>query len=106
MKHRSKKQPPHLRLVPSLKRMMALRDISTPHRYVQKLGIPQGSATAWLHNRNASLRLEQLEKLCLALNCTPNDLFSCLPAGRQGRAMAATCPQGMSYASWCGAMKF
>lgn len=87
MKHRSKKQPPHL------KRMMALRDISTPHRYVQKLGIPQGSATAWLHNRNASLRLEQLEKLCIALNCTPNDLFSWkgdgsdLPAGHELRKL-------------------
>ena len=72
---------------------MGLRDIRTPQTYMLKLGIPTGSATAWLHNRNASLRLEQLEKLCIALNCTPNDLFrwkgdgSDLPAGHELRKL-------------------
>jgi DNA-binding Xre family transcriptional regulator len=56
-------------------RMFALRKIDKPHLMLVKNGFAKSSATNLLNYFSRRLTIEHVEKLCLLLNCTPNDLF-------------------------------
>lgn len=60
----------------TLKRILSLRGVLKPHSYLKKAGLTGNTATNLLQGQVGGLRWEQLEQLCLALNCTPNDLFT------------------------------
>lgn len=57
------------------KRMFERRQIDKPHRELVKTGIAPSTATNLLNYHNFRVTVEHIEKICLALNCTPNDLF-------------------------------
>lgn len=56
-------------------RMFRLRKIDKPHLMLVKNGFAKSSATNLLNYYGRRLTIEHVEKLCLILNCTPNDLF-------------------------------
>jgi len=62
-------------LVFNPKRMFDLRKIERPHSLLVKNGFAKSSATNLLKYLNLRLTVEHVEKICLILNCTPNDLF-------------------------------
>jgi len=62
-------------LVFNPQRMFALRMIDKPHSMLVKNGFAKSSATNLLKYLNLRITVEHVEKLCLILNCTPNDLF-------------------------------
>ena len=62
-------------LVFNPQRMFALRKIDKPHSMLVKNGFAKSSATNLLKYLNLRVTVEHIEKLCLILNCTPNDLF-------------------------------
>lgn len=62
-------------LVFRLSRIMALRGISVPYTFLKRLGFHRTVASNLAHDRVANIKIAHLEKLCRALNCTPNDLF-------------------------------
>ena len=51
------------------------KGISNPVRFLMAKGFSQKSARLHLSRRVQRLTLKQLEKLCLALHCTPNDIL-------------------------------
>jgi DNA-binding Xre family transcriptional regulator len=55
------------------------RGIDKPFMYLKKAGFSNDFASNIRHNRIKRLGLEQMEKLCIALHCTPNDLFDWKP---------------------------
>ncbi len=55
--------------------MLAARGINKPMAWAVKLGFYNTLAGDIVHGRCASLKWGQVETLCTALNCTPNDLF-------------------------------
>lgn len=63
-------------IVLNLKPMMAARQITYPHAFLVKSGISNNSAHKMLNGTAVQVNFRQLTALCLALNCTPNDLFS------------------------------
>lgn len=55
---------------------MTARQITYPHAFLTKNGISGNSADKMLNGTAVQVNFRQLTTLCLALNCTPNDLFS------------------------------
>lgn len=55
--------------------MMRRREIENPYRFLAKNGFNYHTAGHLLRNERDSLSYKNLEKLCLLLHCTPNDLF-------------------------------
>lgn len=62
-------------LVFNPKRMFAMRGIDKAHTEMVKLGLAPGTATKLLQWHSVRLTVEHIEKICVRLNCTPNDLF-------------------------------
>jgi len=62
-------------LVFNPRRMFERRLIKKPHRELVKTGIAPSTATNLLNYQNLRVTVEIIEKICLMLNCTPNDLF-------------------------------
>ena len=62
-----------------LRPIMKLRGVQFPYKFLVKLGFPAETATNWTNGRVGYIRPSQLEKLCVALNCTPNDLMQWHP---------------------------
>lgn len=56
-------------------RMFALRKIDRPHTTLVKNGFAKSSATNLINFYSRRVTIEHIQKLCLLLNCTPNDLF-------------------------------
>ena len=52
-----------------------MRGIERPYTFLVKYGFAAQTATDWSQNYIGCVRAEKLEKLCMLLNCTPNDLF-------------------------------
>ena len=52
-----------------------MRGIQRPYSFLVKNGFAAQTATNWSQNYIGCVRAEQMEKLCMLLNCTPNDLF-------------------------------
>jgi putative transcriptional regulator len=64
-------------------RVMNLRGIIKRFAFLHKNGFIRSSAAAMANNQTWQIKFEQLEKLCLLLNCTPNDLFQWKPDENQ-----------------------
>jgi DNA-binding Xre family transcriptional regulator len=59
----------------NIKRLLELRGIEKPYAFLVKNGFVSQTATNMINNRLGRITPKQMEKLCLILNCTPNDLF-------------------------------
>jgi hypothetical protein len=68
-------------LIYNLRRVLALRGIDKPHAFLVKNGFPPSSASNMLSFYPVVFKVKALEKLCIALNCTPNDLFEWRASG-------------------------
>lgn len=55
--------------------MLRHREIENPYRFLVKNGFNYHTAGHLLRNERDSLSYKNLEKLCILLKCTPNDLF-------------------------------
>lgn len=67
----------------NIKRAMRLRGIDNHYHFLLNLGFVPSTANNFLRGQVEHLKLDQLERLCLALNCTPNDLLEWRPAENQ-----------------------
>lgn len=56
------------------------RSIERPFTYLRKAGFSDNFATKVKNNRVNRLNLDLLERLCLRLNCTPNDFMEWTPS--------------------------
>jgi DNA-binding Xre family transcriptional regulator len=63
-------------------RMMQLRGIDHHYHFLLSLGFAPSTARK-IMNGYIEIKLEQIEKLCVALNCTPNDLLAWQPDASQ-----------------------
>lgn len=61
------------------KKMMAMRGIEKTTAFLVNLGMGYPAASVFLKSKSQSVKINTIEKLCLALNCTPNDLFEWTP---------------------------
>src|SRR5690606_26595516 len=62
-------------LIYNLRRILALRGIDKPHAFLVKNGFAPSTASNMLAYYPIVFKVKSLEKLCVALRCTPNDLF-------------------------------
>lgn len=62
-------------LYSNIKRLFEIRGIKNPKRFLTDNGFSQHSAYNIVNMRFTSLRLNVVEKLCILLSCTPNDLL-------------------------------
>ena len=62
-------------LIYNLRRALNLRGIDKPHAFLVRNGFSRATATNMLVYYPVVFKVRSLEKLCIALNCTPNDLF-------------------------------
>jgi DNA-binding Xre family transcriptional regulator len=62
--------------------LFAARGIGNPRAALIKAGISARSAHSILHERKAHIRFDHLERLCMLLHCTPNDLLQWHPDER------------------------
>ena len=61
-------------------RVCSIRSINKPLSFFRNHGFSSASATRMAGGTMNSFSLETVEKLCLALNCTPNDLLEWVPS--------------------------
>jgi DNA-binding Xre family transcriptional regulator len=59
----------------NVKRILRLRGVEQHYKFLLKLGFTHATAKILLSSRAQRVTLEYLERLCIALNCTPNDLI-------------------------------
>jgi DNA-binding Xre family transcriptional regulator len=64
-------------------RVMNLRGILKRVAFLYKNGFIRTSAVNIANNQTWQIKFSNLEKLCLLLNCTPNDLFQWQPDENQ-----------------------
>lgn len=62
-----------------IKPVMQLRGIENPYRLLVSMGFAAATATNMLGETATRIRFDHLEKICNALNCTPNDLIEWIP---------------------------
>ena len=67
---------PQSAVVLHLTPIMAARNIKNKHGYLVTMGINNVTAQKMLKGTSVQVNYDQLTKLCLTLNCTPNDLFA------------------------------
>jgi len=67
-------------LIYNLRRILNLRGIDKPHAFLVKNGFAASTASNMLAYYPVVFKVKALEKLCIALNCTPNDLFEWRPS--------------------------
>jgi len=60
-------------------RIFKARGIERPFTYLRKAGFSDNFATKAKNNRVKRLNLEIIERLCIQLHCTPNDLMEWVP---------------------------
>lgn len=75
-------------LILNIKRVLRLRGIEKHYNFLLGLNFVPSTAHNFLKGAVGQIKFEQLEQLCLALNCTPNDLFEWRPEAN--RAVADT----------------
>ena len=61
------------------RRVFGLRGIRKDLTFLMKNGVGRSTASNLLNFNVAYVKIEHLEKLCLLLRCTPNDLFGWKP---------------------------
>ena len=62
-------------LVWNLKKGFAARNVDKPYSWLVRQGFSPGVASRMSTGKTDKISLKHLEKLCLVLNCTPNDLL-------------------------------
>jgi DNA-binding Xre family transcriptional regulator len=67
----------------NIKRLLNLRGIDKHYAFLVKNGFVSQTATNLANNGIGHIKPAQMEKLCVLLNCTPNDLFSWKPDDEQ-----------------------
>lgn len=67
----------------NVKRVMRLRGVDNHYELMMKLGFISSTARKFMNGEMVLIKLEQIEALCLALNCTPNDLLEWKPNASQ-----------------------
>ena len=60
-------------------RVFKARGIDRPSRFLVSHGYSTNMATRMVNDRTRQLNVKDVEKLCLILNCTPNDFFDWIP---------------------------
>lgn len=63
----------------NIKRLVSNRAVLKPISHLHKFGFTKSVASRIYGGRFSSLKLSQIEKLCIAFNCTPNDLIEYIP---------------------------
>lgn len=61
------------------KNMFSLRGIQKTTGFLVNLGMDYSTASRFLKSKSRFVKVSDIEKLCVALNCTPNDLFIWTP---------------------------
>lgn len=56
-------------------RVLRIRGIQKPYNYLRKLGLSHNVVHRMLSGKSAGIKMDQLQRICLALHCTPNDLM-------------------------------
>lgn len=59
----------------NINRVMNLRGIHKPWGFLVKNGFIRSTASNFVNGTVSEIKIEQIERLCLLLNCTPSDLF-------------------------------
>ncbi len=72
----------------NINRVMRLRGFSDPYKTLVKNGFVPVTARKLTKNELRRVDLDVIEKLCLTLNCTPNDLFAWQPSQSQANPEA------------------
>jgi DNA-binding Xre family transcriptional regulator len=75
-KKRGNLTPEQSTILLDLKPALAARNIIHPTAYLIKLGINSKTAHNMLKGKAVQLNFIQLTKLCVDLNCTPNDILA------------------------------
>ena len=63
----------------NFERIFRARGIARPFSFLQRNGFSDNFASRINNNRVARLDMKQLERLCLLLKCTPNDIMEWNP---------------------------
>lgn len=66
--------------------LMESREVQNPLNFMVKAGFNYHTARRLLNNETTHISNRHLEKLCLELNCTPDDLYTWVP----GKSTKAT----------------
>ncbi len=64
----------------NLKRIFKARGIFEPYKFLVQSGFVPFTAHKYKNGSVAHMRIDHIEKLCVLLNCTPNDLFEWVPS--------------------------
>lgn len=67
----------------NINRVMRLRGIGQSYKMLVKNGFVPATARKLVKNELRRVDLDVIERLCLTLNCTPNDLFAWQPSSDQ-----------------------
>lgn len=59
-----------------IRRVFNARSITNPVAFLIKAGISNATAVKLMRNQQSGIKWQQLQKICIALNCTPNDIFT------------------------------
>lgn len=62
-----------------IKEMLKLKNLKPTASTLVKMGMTWITANNMLNNQAKSISFENLEKICIGLNCTPNELFNFIP---------------------------
>lgn len=63
----------------NVKRVMRLRGVGNGYKMLLEMGFAPATARRFLKSESSRIDFDYLEIICLALNCTPNDLFEWKP---------------------------
>jgi DNA-binding Xre family transcriptional regulator len=63
----------------NIKRVLVLRGIERPHSFLMKNGFASQTARNFMTNNVVHIKPAQIERLCVLLHCTPNDLYEWQP---------------------------
>lgn len=66
-------------LIANYKPVFHARGIQNPYKYLVANGFTYSAAYKLLNNPGSHVNLKHLYKLCVLLQCTPNDIFVCTP---------------------------
>lgn len=60
-------------------RIFKARGVERPFSFLRQVGFSDNFATKIKQNKVKRINLEEIERLCVVLKCTPNDFFEWIP---------------------------
>ena len=75
----------------NVKRLMDLRGIEKPYTFLHRNGFVRATSRTIANGNALEIKLEHIERLCVLLNCSPNDLFEWRP-GKDAPPISETHP--------------